>query len=70
MIKADTEQRIFNVYTADSLGMIIRHLYGTTDFKLYSDFIEYEEEKTETKEEVIEKILRLLGNVENVGKEG
>lgn len=70
MIKADTEQRIFNVYTADSLGMIIRHLYGTNDFKLYSDFIDVEEEKTETKEEVIEKILRLLGSAENVGKEG
>lgn len=70
MIKADTEQRIFNVYTADSLGMIIRYLYGTTEFQLYSDFINVEEEKSETKEEVIEKILSLLGKVENVGKEG
>ena len=61
MLKADTEQRIFQVYSADCLGMIVRQLYGASDFKLYSEFIKVEKEKAETKEEVINKILNLLG---------
>lgn len=61
MLKADTEQRIYQVYSADCLGMIVRQLYGIKEFKLYSEYVKVEEEKTETKEEVIDKILNLLG---------
>ena len=60
-MKADTEQRLYNVYTADCLGMLLRNLCGMSEFNLYSDFIYSEEEKPkETTEQVIDKILRLL----------
>ena len=61
LLKSDTEQRLYNVYTADCLGMLLRNLCGASEFKLYSDYIYSEEEKPkETTEQVIDKILRLL----------
>lgn len=64
LAKADAEQRIYNAYTADCLGMLIRQLYGANDFKLFTDYIASEEkEHTETREQVADKILRLLDGV-------
>jgi len=63
LLKDDTEQRIYNVYTADCLGMMLRALYDVQEFKLYSEYIQIEEKQTETREQVVDKILRLLDGV-------
>lgn len=66
-LNADTEKRMFCVYVADCLGLIVRSAYHADDFRLFSDFLETENGKQETKEQVIEKVLGLL---DKAGKEG
>lgn len=45
------------------MGLILRSLYHTNDFKLYTEMLHLDDDKpVETKEQVIDKILRLLGD--------
>ena len=56
----DSRAIMYEIYTADCLGMIARQLYGSSELPLYTDVVEVVKKPVERPEDVKRKILDLL----------